>query len=141
VTTNEGRRGRSGALLSVAAIAALAFGAKVSALGCDDVGSHIYAGEQYDAVKECLDPVSSIDVVTGPDPGSCPAACVVSLQQDGGKTAYLSTMCPPYPVYPFEKDAGGEPLCAQAFAALKANAYCADGGTLLVAADAGDGGG
>jgi hypothetical protein len=135
------RRGGSRALLTVVAVGALAFGAKVSALGCDDVGSHIFAGEQYDAVKECLDPVSSIDVVTGPEPKTCPATCIVAVEQDGGKTAYLSTMCGPYPQYPFEKDAGGEPLCAQAFAALKANAYCADGGTLLGATDAGDGGG
>ena len=135
------RRGGSRALLTVVAVAALAFGAKLSALGCDDVGSHIFAGEEYDSVKECLDPVSSIDVITGPDPGSCPAACIVSFDpEDGGKTAYLSTMCGPYPQYPFEKDAGGEPLCAQAFAALKANAYCADGGTLLGATDAGDAG-
>jgi hypothetical protein len=136
--TNECRGRRA-----ILAALALAFGATLFALGCNDSGSHIFAGQEYDAVKECLDPVSSIDVIAGPDPGTCPAACVVALAEDGGKTAYLSTMCGPYPVYPFEKNTAGEPLCAQAFAAFKASAYCADGGTLLGGgvSDGGDGGG
>ena len=126
---------RGGRALLVVAVVAM--GAKLSALGCDDSGSHIFSGEEYSASSQCLGPVSSIDIVTGPDPGSCPPACIVSLLQDGGRVAYVSTMCPPYPVFQFETDASGDPLCVGALEAFKEDAFCADGGKVVWPADAG----
>jgi hypothetical protein len=126
--------GRAWRALLVGACAAL--GATVLAVGCDDAGAHVFSGEQYDPTRGCLEPVSSIDIVTGPMPGSCAPACILALPLDGGEVAYVTTMCPPYPVFHFEDDAGGNPLCALALAAFKRNALCQDGGVVVPASDA-----
>ena len=49
---------------------------------------------------QCLEPVSSIDIIAGNEPGSCGPVCILSLPEDGGQIAYVSTMCGPYPEYP-----------------------------------------
>jgi hypothetical protein len=109
---------------------------KLSALGCDDTGSYIYSGEEYDPVLQCLEPVSSIDVIAGNGAGACGPVCILSLPQDGGQIAYVSTMCPPYPLYPYELDAGDDPLCVAAMQAFARGALCEDGG-VVITGDAG----
>jgi len=125
VTTgrNAGR-----ALLAVA-IGAVA--ARLSVAGCDDTGSYIYSGEQYYPPQQCLLPVSSIDIIAGNEPGSCGPVCILSLPQDGGQIAYVSTMCGPYPMYPYETDAAADPLCVAALNAFTRDALCEDGGVVL----------
>jgi hypothetical protein len=134
------RARRAGRALFVVAAAALS--AKIAVVGCDDTGSYIFSGEQYDPLLQCLEPVASIDVVAGSPPGSCGPVCILTVPQDGGQIAYVSTMCGPYPVYPFEADAGSDPLCVAAMAAFTRNALCEDGGVVVLngsdaAADAG----
>lgn len=118
--------GRAVVALGIAAVAA-----KLSVVGCDDTGSYIFTGEQYDPVLQCLEPVSSIDVIAGNEPGSCAPACILSLPQDGGQIAYVSTLCGPYPMYPFESDASTSPLCVAALNAFARDALCEDGGVVL----------
>jgi hypothetical protein len=135
-------RGRgTGRALLVVTVAALA--AKLSAFGCADNGSYIFSGEQYNPTLQCLEPVASIDIVAGTQPGSCAPVCILTVPQDGGQVAYVSTMCGPYPVYPFETDAGADPLCVAALAAFQRDALCEDGGVVVLhgpdaAADAAD---
>jgi hypothetical protein len=125
---------RTGRAVFVVGLAALA--AKLSVAGCDDGGVHIFTGEQYNATLQCLEPVASIDVIDGPEPGSCPAVCILTVPQDGGQLAYVSTLCGPYPQYPFEADASSDPLCIAAMNAYRINALCEDGG-VVVLGDAG----
>ncbi len=130
--TLTGRRTRRALFVAAFALA----GAKLSVLGCDDTGSYIFSGEQYDPTLQCLEPVSSIDIIAGNPPGSCAPVCILSLPQDGGQIAYVSTMCGPYPNYPFETDAGGDPLCLAAMDAFNRDALCEDGGVVVL--DGGD---
>jgi hypothetical protein len=118
--------GRALVAMTVALVAT-----KLSVAGCSDVGSYIYSGEQYDPVLQCLEPVSSIDIIAGNAPGSCNPVCILSLPEDGGQIAYVSTMCPPYPVYPYESDASTDPLCVAALEAFARDALCEDGGVVL----------
>jgi hypothetical protein len=104
--------------------------------GCSDTGSYIYSGEQYDPTLQCLEPVSSIDVIAGNGAGACGPVCILSLPEDGGQIAYVSTMCPPYPLYPFETDASTDPLCVAALEAFARGALCEDGG-VVITGDAG----
>jgi hypothetical protein len=105
---------------------------RLSIAGCDDAGSHIYTGAQYDPTLGCLDPLTSVDIVTGPEPlNPCKPVCILSLPQDGGELAYVSTMCAPYPLYPYELDASTDPLCVAALEAFARDALCIDGGLVL----------
>ncbi len=118
---------------AVAAVAIAALAAELSLAGCDDTGSYIFSGEQYNATLQCLEPVSSIDIIAGSEPGSCAPVCILSLPEDGGQIAYVSTMCGPYPSYPFETDASASPLCVAAMEAFARNALCEDGGVVATA--------
>jgi hypothetical protein len=122
--------GRAGRGVLVLAVAALAVKLSLGLTACDDPGSYIFSGEQYDPVLNCMEPVTSIDVIAGSQPGSCAPVCILSLPQDGGQIAYVSTLCGPYPDYPFETDAGSDPLCIAAMAAFNADALCEDGGVV-----------
>jgi hypothetical protein len=100
--------------------------------GCDDSDGHIYTGEPYYPAQQCMLPLTAVDVVTGAEPlNPCAAVCIVSPPEDGGITAYISTMCPPLPQYPnVIADGGTSPLCAAAFAAYNRDALCEDGGVV-----------
>jgi hypothetical protein len=121
---------------AVYAVAVAFLATRLLPLGCDDTGSYIYSGEQYDPVLQCLEPVSSIDVIAGNGAGACGPVCILSLPEDGGQLAYVSTMCPPYPLYPYETDAGDDPLCVAAMQAFARGALCEDGG-VVITGDAG----
>ena len=45
-------------------------------------------------------------------------------------------MCAPYPLYPYETDAGDDPLCVAAMQAFARGALCEDGG-VVITGDAG----
>jgi len=112
-------------------------------MACDDTArSHIFSGRQYEPSKGCLDEVSVIDVVAGPEPEQpCPPRCIVSLADDAGASAvYVSTMCPPYPVYPYDSDASGDPRCAVALALYGSNTTCETDGAVWVQAPPPDAG-
>jgi hypothetical protein len=99
----------------------------VHMIACGDP-SHIYQGRLYLEHRGCLGTTSSIDVVEGEDPGSCPALCLLQKLPDGGRAVYLSTMCAPYP-FGFDT-AGTDPVCAAALAALGRDDTClTDGGS------------
>jgi hypothetical protein len=96
----------------------------VSFFACDDAGSYVYAGRAYDAEQRCLDPYQALDVVRSKGGSAgCEAVC---LMKSG--TAYVSTMCAPYP-FGFELTAAEDPLCKDALTALKCGSDCGtDGG-------------
>jgi hypothetical protein len=109
-------------------------------LSCKDDGTHVYVGRLFVEARDCLGTSSSVDVLSGDDPGTCAAVCLLQPRAEGGRAVYVSTMCPPYPAPDFDVS-GKDPVCARALAALARNDTClSDGGTtrpLPPAADAG----
>jgi hypothetical protein len=111
--------------LSAAALAA------ATAAACNQTpDKFVLLGQRYDAVDDCVEPTSSIDLVQGSDPGlGCPPQCVVTPTG----VLYVTTECgssfPPLDM----TSAGGDPQCDAALAALKRMAVCGGGGD-----DAGD---
>ncbi len=104
-------------------------------MACSDaVRSHVFTGRQYKpAPFNCLGDLQSIDVVEGPQPNTpCAPMCVLSVPFDGGTPiAYVSTMCAPYPIFPYDSDAGSDPLCEAALLANQYNTTCEDDGAIL----------
>jgi hypothetical protein len=104
----------------------------VLASACDDdVSSHIYSGRLYEPSLECLDNVSAIDVVAGPEPMTpCAPICIIGLGDDATPSqVYVSTMCPPLPQYPYDLT-GTDPRCPLALALYNQDTTCEDGGTV-----------
>lgn len=90
--------------------------------------THVYTGRLYVEGRDCLATTSSIEVVEGDLPGSCPPVCLVQrTTPDRKTTAYVSTMCAPYP-FGFDTD-GADPRCAPALAALARGDTCLADGT------------
>jgi hypothetical protein len=128
---------------TVAAIAGLALAGLAAGAACDDgAASHIYVGREYEQGRGCLDPPTSLDVVSGADaPPGCAPKCILSLPDDSGTSIlYVSAMCPPYPEFPYELDAGSDPRCSLALALYASDVTCLDGGVEGGLPDAGDGG-
>ena len=96
---------------------------------CKDDGTHVYVGRLYLEARDCLGTSSSVDVVSGDDPGTCAPICMIQPRAEGGRAVYVSTECPPYPAPDFDLS-GTDPICARALAALGRNDTClSDGGT------------
>ncbi|CAN5924353.1 hypothetical protein BH11MYX4_BH11MYX4_00400 [soil metagenome] len=96
---------------------------------CKDDGTHVYVGRLYVEGRDCLGTSSSVDVVSGDDPGTCDPICMIQPRAEGGRAVYVSTECPPYPAPDFDLT-GKDPICARALAALGRNDTClSDGGT------------
>ena len=112
--------------------------------GCGDAVSHILQGRLYVDGRDCLGTPSSVDVVSGGDPGTCAARCLVPKNVlDGGHAVYVTTTCPPYS--PDYDTSGTDPDCPKALAAFTRDDTCiADGGSThppdaaAPGADAGD---
>ena len=83
-------------LASIAAATA-AFMCTLHTTACKDDGTHVYVGRLYVEARDCLGTSSSVDVISGDDPGSCAPICLVQKRGEGGKAIYVATMCPPYP--------------------------------------------
>ena len=64
--------------------AALALGASATLGACGTQTSHVYVGRQYDPSFKCFGEDVSIDVVYGPQPGSCPPICIMSTFDEAG---------------------------------------------------------
>lgn len=97
--------------------------------GCGE-DTHVYAGRAYIDQRDCLGTTSSIEVVEGDlaDTNCAPKCLVQRTTPDGGRVAYVSTMCPPFP-FGFDTD-GADPRCPAALAAFARNDTClADGGS------------
>ncbi len=108
--------------------------AALLAIACGGA-SHIYQGRAYIEGRDCLGTPSSVDVVTGDEPGTCAPVCLSQPLSDAGRKVYVSAMCAPYP-YPFDA-AGTDPLCGTALAAFGRDDTCiADGGSTHPVADA-----
>ncbi len=113
------RAAASVACLSLAAAAAWA---------CSDNVSHILVGRFYVTARDCLGTPSSVDVVSGSDPGTCPATCVVQRSAEAGPAVYVTTTCPPYS--PDWDATGKTPDCARALGAFGRDDTCeSDGGS------------
>ncbi len=98
--------------------------------GCKDDGTHVYVGRLYVEARDCLGTSSSVDVISGDDPGTCAPICLVQKRGEGGKAIYVATMCPPYPAGVEFDTAGTDPACPRALAALSRGDTClSDGGT------------
>lgn len=108
----------------------LIFGSIVSvaASACSDSQTHVYYGQGYDPVRDCLDSVVVVDIISGTDTGqSCPLVCIATSQnQDAAVSVYVSTTCPPYP--PLFDTSGTNPQCPLALAAANRKATCLDDG-------------
>jgi hypothetical protein len=106
--------------------AVLPLAAGLVLFGCTDYQTHVLPGQLYEAARDCIDPTTSIDIVDGPDPGTCsPPTCIVTpAGQNGGATGiYVTTECGPYP--PLDDTSGSEALCTAALAAFAQGNVCA----------------
>lgn len=110
-------------------VAATALGAAL-VLACGGPNSHVLSGRRYLADRDCVEALSSVDVVEGPDPGrTCAPICIVGQSPLlVGPAVYVTTQCPPYP--PTFDLSGENPECAGALAALERLDICnAEGST------------
>jgi hypothetical protein len=97
---------------------------------CKDDGTHVYIGRLYVEARGCLGTSSSVDVISGDDPGSCDPICLVQRRAEGGHAVYVATMCPPYPSGVEFDTAGTDPACPKALEALSRGDTClTDGGS------------
>lgn len=130
MTERAARLGRVGRVLLVASSAAGAIACIMHATACSsDEGTHVYQARFYLEARDCLGTPSSIDVISGEEPGFCEPICLRQIRADGGRAIYASTVCPPYPGPDFDKS-GGDPACPAALAALARGDTClTDGGS------------
>jgi hypothetical protein len=129
------RAARGAAVLAVG-LAAIACILHVSA--CKDDGTHVYVARLYVEARDCLGTGSSVDVISGDEPGDCAPICLLQKRAEGGKAIYAATMCAPYPAGVEFDTAGTDPACPKALEALSRGDTClSDGGTTHPAPEAG----
>ena len=80
---------RAAALTAAAGLFAIACMLHLSS--CKDDGTHVYVGRLYVEGRDCLGTSSSVDVVSGDDPGTCDAICMIQPRAEGGRAVYVST--------------------------------------------------
>jgi hypothetical protein len=104
---------------------------------CKDEGTHVYLGRLFVEARDCLGTSSTVDVVSGGEPGECAPVCLLQLRAEGGRATYVATMCAPYPAAVEFDLSGTDPTCAPALAALARGDTClSDGGDTHPAPDA-----
>ncbi len=109
------RRVLAAALALVTAAVASAF-----AGGCDGGLVHSFVAYPYDATLGCLEGSAAVDVIDGPDPGSCPEVqCWVKPSGE----IFVSDKACDAPL-DFTKNASGP--CKQALEAYKNRVMCDD---------------
>ena len=102
----------------------------VHASACKNDGTHVYVGRFYLEGRGCLGTSSALDVLSGDEPGTCAAVCIIQRRGDAARSVFVSTMCPPYPSALEFDVSSNDPICAPALAALSRNDTCAtDGGS------------
>jgi hypothetical protein len=110
--------------LAVAALACI-----LQAPACKDDGTHVYVGYLFVEARDCVGTSSSVDVVTGGEPGDCAPICLLQHRAEGGRAVYVATMCAPYPAGVEFDTSGTDPACPAALAALARGDTClSDGG-------------
>lgn len=104
----------------------LFFGGIVSA--CTDSPTHVFFGQEYDPVRDCLRSVTAVDTISGNDTGqSCNLVCIAAPPDpEAGVAVFVSTTCPPYP--PLFDASGTSAACQLALAAANRKATCLDDG-------------
>ena len=103
------------ALAVVTAAVASAF-----AGGCDGGLVHSFVAYTYNATRGCLESAATVDVLDGPDPGSCPEVhCWVNPSGE----VFVSDKACDAPL-DFTKNASGP--CKQALEAYKKRVMCDD---------------
>jgi hypothetical protein len=103
---------------------ALLAGAVVEA--CDDGRAHVFGAYRFEPDRGCLETSAAVDVISGPDPGSCQAVrCWIS---PSGEVYVTSTACDaPLDYREHTKDPAPS-LCSQALSAFQCHTMCpADG--------------
>ncbi len=99
---------------------------------------HLYPARRFDRARGCVNPIASLDVVDGTNPGSlCAIVCLVSTRADGGAPdLWVSSECEPFP--PFFDTSGADPDCARAIDVYTNGPSCASDGGVLTDAGAAD---
>jgi hypothetical protein len=95
--------------------------ALLAVAACSDAATHVLTGRQYVDGRDCLDPNVAVDVISGGDPGNCPAACILQRTPDGG-AVIVTTTCGPYS--PDYDTSGADPRCPKALAASTRDDEC-----------------
>lgn len=97
-------------LLPLAAVLVVAAGIVAA---CEEAESYVYTAQRFDAVADCLEPYSPVEVVSGPGAAAtCEPACLMV-----GKDVFVSTMCPPLPAIATELEPDDE-ACVAALSVL-----------------------
>ncbi|MFO0759979.1 MAG: hypothetical protein U0359_26070 [Byssovorax sp.] len=98
---------------------------------CEDRQVHVFSAFRYDADHDCLEAAAVVDVIDGPDPGTCPA--VHCWENPLGDAFVTDQACDaPLDFHDHSGDADGP--CAKALAAFardgmgKCPAQAGDGG-------------
>lgn len=106
----------------LAPLACLALAASLAA-GCEDRPVHIFSGERYDPVGDCLEKAAALDVIDGADPGPCD---VVRCWAAPAGDVYITTSACDAPLDLADRtgDPPGSP-CAKALDAFAKKARCA----------------
>ena len=108
----------------------LFFGSIVSLCvsACTESPTHVFFGQEYDPVRDCLQSVTAVDTISGNDTGqSCNLVCIAAPPDpEAGVAVYVSTTCPPYP--PLFDASGTSAECRLALAAANRKAACLDDG-------------
>ncbi|MCK6590415.1 MAG: hypothetical protein L6Q76_22860 [Polyangiaceae bacterium] len=108
-------RSRGGLLLVLFALLALA--------ACEDRPVHAFIAARYNPDDHCLEAPFAVDVVAGPDPGSCPITRC--WETPSGEVLVSTTACDAPPDFHDKTaDSAGSP-CARALDALAEGADCA----------------
>ena len=99
-----------------------------AASACTDSPTHVFFGQEYDPVRDCLASVTAVDTISGNDTGqSCSLVCIAAPPDpEAGVAVFVSTTCPPYP--PLFDSSGTGPECQRALAAANRKATCLDDG-------------
>jgi len=110
------------------AIALVFLGAGLVAVAaCENQrGTYVYRGRRFNG--KCLEPTRALDVIEiEVQPALCAPVCLTQNDYDGGRSVYVSNVCPPYP--PGFDTSGQDPLCLPALiAADDVDSCLPDGG-------------
>jgi hypothetical protein len=103
-----------------AAAASLSLLIAVSVGACGSGHVHVFGAFPYDALRDCLDVGQTLDVIDGPDPGSC---SVLRCWLDPAGAAFVTDKSCDAPLNLTESTTGA---CIPALVAYKNHLMCPD---------------
>lgn len=106
------------AVASLALVAAVALGG-----GCDNGLVHTFGAFPYNVTLGCLESATAVDVIDGPDPGSC--AEVRCWVNPGGAVFVTDQACDA----PLDYTESASGPCKSALEAYKKHVMCGDAGS------------